>query len=159
MRSCPPTTGILIPLCRQTHKAIKTNSLKEVKAKAREFDVVAVDEGQFFNDIVDFCEELADFGVVVLVAALDGTFQRKPFGNILNLLPLAEKVTKLSAICVYCSSEAAFTKRVVESKEIELIGGEEEYKPVCRSCFKGFNKKKGTKKYLKEEPKTSTSLA
>lgn len=113
MRSCPHTTGILPSLLRQTHKAIKTNSLKEVKPKAREFDVVAVDEGQFFPDIVEFCEELADFGVVVLVAALDGTFQRKPFGSILDLLPLAEKVTKLSAICVECSAEAAFTKRVV----------------------------------------------
>ena len=60
-----------------------------VKVKSREFDVVAIDEGQFFTDIVEFCEELADFGVVVMVAALDGTFQRKPFGNILNLLPLA----------------------------------------------------------------------
>ncbi len=42
-------------------------------------------------------------GVIVMVAALDGTFQRKPFGNIINLLPVAEKVTKLTAVCVYCS--------------------------------------------------------
>ena len=66
---------------------------------------------------------------------MDGTFQRKPFNNIVNLLPIAEKVTKLTAVCVYCSHEAAFTKRIVESEEIELIGGEDEYKPVCRNCF------------------------
>lgn len=70
------------------------------------------------------------------MAALDGTFQRKPFGNIINLLPIAEKVTKLTAVCVYCSKEASFTKRVIDCQEIELIGGEEEYKPVCRACFK-----------------------
>ena len=29
-----------------------------VKVKSREFDVVAIDEGQFFTDIVEFCEEL-----------------------------------------------------------------------------------------------------
>ena len=46
---------------------------------------------------------MADLGINVLVAALDGTFQRKPFGNIINLLPIAEKVTKLTAVCVYCS--------------------------------------------------------
>ena len=102
--------------------------------------MVAIDEGQFFSDIVDFCEDLADFGINVLVAALDGTFQRKPFGNIINLLPIAEKVTKLTAVCVYCAGEAAFTKRVVDSEEIELIGGEEEYKPVCRNCFKSNSK-------------------
>ena len=99
------------------------------------YDVIGVDEGQFFSEIVEFCEALANKDKIVLVSALDGTFERKPFGNILNLIPLAEKVTKLCAVCVYCTSEAAFTKRIVESKEIELIGGAEMYKPVCRACF------------------------
>lgn len=80
------------------------------------YDVVAIDEGQFYPDIVDFCEELANNGTIVMVAALDGTFQRKPFGNIINLLPVAEKVTKLTAVCVYCGSEASFTQRVIESQ-------------------------------------------
>ena len=53
----------------------------------------------------------------------------------MNLVPLAEKVTKLSAVCVTCCNEAAFTQRTIESKEIELIGGAEMYKPVCRKCF------------------------
>ena len=63
--------------------------MNEIKEKAINYDVVAIDEGQFFLEIVDFCEELANLGVIVLVAALDGTFQRKPFGNIINLLPIA----------------------------------------------------------------------
>lgn len=50
---------------------------------------MAIDEGQFFTDIVEFSEEMADLGINVLIAALDGTFQRKPFGNIINLLPIA----------------------------------------------------------------------
>ena len=74
-------------------------------------------------------------GKIVVVAALDGTFERKAFGNIISLIPLAEKVTKLCAVCVYCTNEAAFTRRIVESKEIQLIGGDEMYKPVCRQCF------------------------
>lgn len=78
---------------------------------------------------------MANKNKIVIVAALDGTFERKPFGSIINLLPKAEKVLKLNAVCVYCTKQAAFTKRVVDSKEIELIGGEEMYKPVCRSCF------------------------
>lgn len=89
-----------------------------------EHDVVAIDEGQFYHDIVEFCEDLANLGIIVLVAALDGTFQRKPFGNIINLLPMAEKVTKLTAVCVYCAQEASFTQRIIESQEVELIGGE-----------------------------------
>lgn len=49
-----------------------------------------------------------------MVAALDGTYQRKAFGNIHNLLPKAEKVTKLTAVCVYCTKEAAFTLRIIK---------------------------------------------
>ena len=87
------------------------------------YEVVAIDQGQFYNDIVEFCEDLANLGIIVLVAALDGTFQRKPFGNIINLLPMAEKVIKLTAVCVYCANEASFTQRIIESQEVELIGG------------------------------------
>lgn len=61
---------------------------------------------------------MANMGIIVMVAALDGTFQRKAFGNIINLLPVAEKVTKLTAVCVYCNNEASFTQRVIESEEI-----------------------------------------
>lgn len=105
-------------------KALKISTLQQAKDKAALYDVVAIDEGQFYPDIVEFCEDLANKGIIVMVAALDGTFQRKPFGNIINLLPVAEKVTKLTAVCVYCSNEAAFTQRIIESQEIELIGGE-----------------------------------
>jgi thymidine kinase len=51
----------------------------------------------------------------VIVAALDATFERKPFGNIINLLPISETVTKLSAVCVFCFKEASFTLRTVKS--------------------------------------------
>lgn len=33
-------------------KALKTTDLAEVRDKAIEYDVVAIDEGQFYNDIV-----------------------------------------------------------------------------------------------------------
>lgn len=88
---------------RITHKALKASKLKDVKNEALKYDVVGIDEGQFFEDIVEVAEELANNGVVVIVAALDSTFQRKPFGNIINLVPLAEKVYKLTAVCVYCT--------------------------------------------------------
>ena len=78
---------------------------------------------------------MANDGKIVIVAGLDSTFERKPFGKILNLVAIAEKVTKLTSICAYCYKLAAFTQRTIKSKEIELIGGEESYKPVCRKCF------------------------
>lgn len=82
------------------------------------------------------CQLFADSDKIVIVAGLDGTFQQKPFGNILELIPIAERVIKLSAICVYCGKDAAFTQRIVDNSEVELIGGEDAYRPTCRKCFK-----------------------
>ena len=53
----------------------------------------------------------------------------------LELVPLADSVVKLTAVCHNCASEAAFTKRTVASEELQLIGGAEAYIPVCRVCF------------------------
>jgi thymidine kinase len=54
----------------------------------------------------------------MIVAALDGTFQRTRFGNILNLIPLAENVVKLSAVCMVCFGSAAFTKRIGDEMKV-----------------------------------------
>jgi thymidine kinase len=67
-----------------------------------------------YPDTVPFCEDLANQGKTVVVAALDGTFQRKPFGSLLDLVPLAEHVDKLSAVCMACFRSAAFSRRVVD---------------------------------------------
>jgi len=78
---------------------------------------------------------MANKGKVVLIAALDGTFQRKPFPNILELVPLAENVTKLNAVCMSCFGEAAFSKRTSEEDSLEVIGGADKYMAVCRGCY------------------------
>jgi thymidine kinase len=102
------------------------------------YDVIGIDEAQFFPDIVQGCETLAKTGLTLIVAGLDGTFQRQPFGSLLNLIPLCEKVKKLSAICMGCKRTAGFTSRIDGGRnpeEVEVIGGVELYKPVCRECY------------------------
>ena len=47
---------------------------------------------RFPADLVEHAERWANMGKIVIVAALDGTFQRKPFNQILQLVPLAEEV-------------------------------------------------------------------
>lgn len=42
----------------------------------------------------------------------------QPFGSILNLVPLAESVVKLNAVCMQCFKEAAYTKRIGAEKEV-----------------------------------------
>ncbi|XP_054391769.2 thymidine kinase, cytosolic isoform X1 [Pongo abelii] len=103
---------------RNTMEALPACLLRDVAQEALGVAVIGIDEGQFFPDIVEFCEAMANAGKTVIVAALDGTFQRKPFGAILNLVPLAESVVKLTAVCMECFREAAYTKRLGTEKEV-----------------------------------------
>lgn len=119
----------------QTLRASSCSALGDIKEKAFDYSVIGIDEGQFFPDIVEFSEEMAGNGKVIIVAALDGTFQRKAFGPILNLVPLAESVVKLNAVCMHCYKDAAFTKRLGGEKKVEVIGGADKYMAVCRDCF------------------------
>ena len=82
------------------------------------FEVIGIDEGQFFPDVVEFSEEMANLGKIVIIAALDGTYQRKGFANILELVPLAEHVIKLTAVCMICFENGSYTKRITEDKEV-----------------------------------------
>ena len=118
--------------------AIPCSALDDVRPACAEYDCIGIDEGQFFPDIAEFCEFFANSGKVVVVAALDGDFERKPFFQILQLIPLSESVTKLSAVCVKCFRDASFTKRLGDEKEIEVIGGTEKYASMCRSCYRFF---------------------
>ena len=126
--------------CMTTHDqtklaAVPVSRLAEVDALVRNFDVVGIDEGQFYEDLIEYCEAWANSGKMVIVAALDGTFQRKAFNRVLELVPLAEDVRKLKAVCCICHKDAAFTMRIGDETELEVIGGAEKYLATCRACY------------------------
>ena len=85
-------------------------------SRLKEHDVVAIDEGHLFPDVVKFCSMAASLNKMVIVVARESTSERKAFGNIIALVPLAESISKLSAVCPYCTNDAAFTRRVVFGK-------------------------------------------
>ncbi|XP_073023174.1 thymidine kinase a-like [Primulina eburnea] len=96
-------------------------------------DVIGIDEAQFFGDLYTFCIEAADLdGKSVVVAGLDGDYLRKSFGSVLDIIPLADTVTKLTARCEVCGKRAFFTLRKTNATETELVGGADIYMPVCR---------------------------
>jgi thymidine kinase len=70
----------------------------------------------------------------VILAGLDADSFQCKFGEILDCVPLACDVTKLSALCMCCNdgTPGPFTKRIVEDKTLELIGGSDMYIAVCR---------------------------
>ena len=104
-------------------------------------DVIAIDEAQLFNSLLQFCLHACEKEKkIVIVAGLNGDYLRRPFGQVCDLIPYCDSITKLHAFCIPCKNRgviepAHFTKRVIESKETVLIGDRESYVPVCRSCF------------------------
>ena len=119
----------------QMRSAISCSLLMSHIQECMKFDVIGVDEGQFFADIVEFSDYLANHGKIVIIAGLDGDFQRKPFGHILELIPKCESLTKISAVCTETGKDATFTQRTVESTELELIGGADLYRAASRASY------------------------
>ena len=130
-----------------THDLIKYDSinckiLRNSFDTFKEYDVIGIDEGQFFADLVEVCEELALMGKRVLIAALNGDFRMEPFPVIQRIIAKADKIKLLKAYCFNCHKDAKFSLRIVQSNETVLIGAGESYKPACRECHVFFSKQR-----------------
>jgi thymidine kinase len=123
--------------------AIACERLRSHFRECLAYDVIAIDESQFFSDVVIFAPIMANSGKLVLIAGLDGTFLRNPFGHILELVFCCESITKLTGICSETGEAAPFTRRIVDRPEVNLVGGTESYRAVSRSAYFG-NRKSGS---------------
>jgi thymidine kinase len=122
-------------------RAVPLSSVRELLWRAYGFDVVAIDEVQFFDAaIVRAALELAEGGTRVIAAGLDQDFRRLPFGPMPALLANAEFVDKLQAVCQQCGGTATTTQRLVDglpapySGETVVVGAAEQYEARCRAC-------------------------
>ena len=115
-----------------THAISK--SMDIMKIWNEDYPVVAIDEAQFFDeDLIEIVTRLANNNVRVIISALDQDFEGKPFGFVPHLLAIAEKVTKLTAVCMQCGAAASMSFRKSQSTEIVEVG-DKEYEARCRSC-------------------------
>ena len=98
--------------------------------------IILINEGQFFNDLCGFVERELAKHKKIYVCGLDGDFKQEKFGDILDLIPKCEKITKLTSICILCKdgTPAPFTYRKTADQTQTLIGVDD-YIPVCRKCL------------------------
>ena len=102
---------------------------------AGDVNVVGIDEAQFFDaEIGNVCEQLALRGIRVIVAGLDMDYTGKPFGQMPNLLAVADYITKLHAICVKCGNIANVSYRKTAAEGQVVLGEKDIYEPRCRIC-------------------------
>ena len=108
------------------------------KAMIEKYQIIAIDEGQFFDDlkrmVLYWVETLQK---KVIISGLDGDYQRKPIGQLLELLPYADSFTKHTAFCSVCKdgTPGLFSKRIVKEGETVVIGGADKYMAVCRKHY------------------------
>lgn len=136
---------------RESQTAKSLSSLPALQSFLAEtnFDVLGVDEAQFFPVDADphglgwFGKELLKFlsmnrasDTRIIVAGLDQDFRGLPFGPIPGLMAIADRVDKLSGVCMSCGSyEARHTRRVNQTASTIAVGDVESYEVVCRACF------------------------
>ena len=120
------------------------NNVNDIIAIVTEVNatVIGIDEAQFFSqDVVSVICQLVNNNKRVIVAGLDLDFRGAPFGCIPLLLAVADKVSKLQAICTQCGHDAHFTQRLVNGDPakfddpIIMIGAHEAYQARCRGCY------------------------
>ena len=124
----------------QTHEAVPVTSVDQLRnslfPQLDEVEVVGIDEVQFLSaDVIALAAELIAGGKRVVLAGLDMTFEAEPFGPVPALMAMADKVTKLSAVCMVCGGSAIHTQRLSQSQELVMVGATGLYAARCRAHF------------------------
>jgi thymidine kinase len=133
----------------QTHEAETISNVEDLRARLypqlSDVEVVGIDEVQFLDAaVIPLASELVALGKRVLIAGLDMTFTAEPFGPVPALMAMADKVTKLSAVCMVCGQSAIHTQRLGQSQELVIVGAAGLYEARCRTHFSPFTDEHGS---------------
>lgn len=115
-----------------------------------EFDVLAIDEVQFFpldeprtdtlgwlgREVRDLLRLRRESSLRIIVSGLDTDYAEEPFGPMPGLMAIADSVEKLSAVCMNCGADNAHrTKRLSSEVGQVSVGDAEAYEVRCRICY------------------------
>jgi len=116
------------------HDALCTELLSEVEDKIMDYDVILIDEIQFYKDAAFICNKWANEKIVECYG-LNGDYKREPFEQISLLIPLSDKITHLTAIDKNNGEHAPFTYRTSDEINQEVIGGMDKYIALSRKSY------------------------
>jgi thymidine kinase len=119
---------------------IVLNQMKEIyNHNLYGIDTIFIDEGQFFEDLVEVVKKLVEVdNKNVVVTGLDGDSNRNKFGHILELIPFSNTCIKINAACIMCldGTSAPFSYRMKKSNQEQiLIGSGDNYMSLCRKHY------------------------
>ena len=114
--------------------AIKTQYLMNIRNKLHDIEIIGVDESQFFDDLYRFALWCERNSKVLIITGLDGDINRKPFGQILNCIPLCDTIVKMKALDKD-GSQAIFTRKKISNSNLIEIGEGDMYEAVSRQNY------------------------
>ena len=121
---------------RNSLESIAIDNAEDLMKLGRDYDVVGIDEAQFFNDnLVLACKTLAENRTRVIVAGLDTDYKGQPFGPMPLIMCESDYLDKLTAICMKCGKDATYTQRITSDTQQIVIGETDAYEARCRRCF------------------------
>lgn len=99
--------------------------------------VIAISEGQFYEDLSETANLWANMGKIVIVEGLSGDYKQQAFKPIADLIGTVDRILHLKAVCMRCwVNDAPFTKRLdASNSKLVEIGGNDIYNAVCRNCL------------------------
>lgn len=119
-------------------QAIVTKHLSCIDNIVAEYDVICVDEVQFFEDGDIMCDKWATIGHIVEVSGLNGTYKREPWGIMSNLFAMANHIQFMEAVCKQTGNNASYShldNKSAEKGSDVIVGGTDLYSAVDRETF------------------------
>jgi thymidine kinase len=101
-------------------------------------NIIFIEEAQFFSDIYQIIKKMTDIdNKIIYLSALNGDSNRELFGEIHKLIPLADNIEFLRALCTVCNdgTDGIYSKRLSNDKCQILVAGADQYNAVCRKHY------------------------
>jgi len=106
--------------------------------RLREYDVICIDEAQFFPDLAFALFYLSHMcGKTIYAACLQGDRNMKSWAAVSDSIPVADRITQIQAVCEFCGDESksTFTYYDGPHSDDQVIIGDGEYHAACASCW------------------------
>ena len=125
----------------RTMPCVSCVKLEEIAEYVKDYDVIIIEEGQFFEDLYQYALEWSEIKKVH-IAGLNGCAKRELFGDLYKLIPHVDDIVFLTAFCKQCEEEpvdndakAIFSKKIINNDKIVEVGAENLYRAVCRKLY------------------------
>lgn len=130
-------TAVMTHIGDTINATIVNDAKSLLRAVDEDTDLVAIDEGQFFDEeLIDVIRILKrHMQIDVVISGLDMWSTGEPILLMAKIAAIANTVEKHHAVCVDTGRDAYVSYAMIEKESDVVVGGSESYIPVCEEAF------------------------